>query len=237
MHLTMLGSIGYDPSPRFTLLISHWRNCPVRHKMELQARMNTSGNLVTCPCNTCSGQLEFHESRAGEEVPCPHCGLETILFKPPIEQVEILEPVSDSGLDSDMRVMQTTDLVSYPSWRGSLQQNERVAELVTNQAPHIVRTRKTSLAGLSIELVGFFMMASTPFVYLQTSLLWPVVALFGAAMMIAGYQASRVCRCSHCGNLVSDKDVKICPTCQTVFRGQFQPRNGPVKLPWSRANE
>lgn len=199
--------------------------------------MNTSGNLVTCPCNTCSGQLEFHETRVGEEVPCPHCGFDTILFRPPTEPIEILEPEVEPEFSSDAaaRLDSTpTAMMRYDWGGGPVQQTERVAELVANQAPHIVRTRKTSLPGLSIELVGFLLMAATPFFYLQGSLFWPVFALFGAAMMIAGYQASRVCRCSHCGNLVSDKEVKICPTCKTVFRGKFQSRSGRSAIPWIR---
>lgn len=38
------------------------------------------GDLITCPCNHCSGFLEFDPDAAGQSVPCPFCGLETTLF-------------------------------------------------------------------------------------------------------------------------------------------------------------
>jgi hypothetical protein len=42
-------------------------------------------NYVTCPCQHCSGHIEFNTTEYAEEnsiVPCPHCGLETKLFIP-----------------------------------------------------------------------------------------------------------------------------------------------------------
>jgi TPR repeat protein len=51
--------------------------------------MDTSANqphFVTCPCQYCSGKIEFDANQfdAAENttVPCPHCGLETIIFVP-----------------------------------------------------------------------------------------------------------------------------------------------------------
>lgn len=41
------------------------------------------GDLITCPCNHCSGFLEFDSDAAGQSVPCPFCGLETTLFHHP----------------------------------------------------------------------------------------------------------------------------------------------------------
>ncbi len=43
--------------------------------------------FVTCPCNNCSGHLEFEDSAAGSVVACPLCGRDTVLFvpNPPIE--------------------------------------------------------------------------------------------------------------------------------------------------------
>jgi hypothetical protein len=49
--------------------------------------------FVTCPCQHCDGHIEFDASQieltgsatgmtTGQTVPCPHCGLETIIFVP-----------------------------------------------------------------------------------------------------------------------------------------------------------
>ena len=38
--------------------------------------------LVKCICTNCAGHLEFEEENAGETIPCPHCGFETVLFLP-----------------------------------------------------------------------------------------------------------------------------------------------------------
>jgi TPR repeat protein len=46
----------------------------------------TAPRYVTCPCQYCSGKIEFDANQldAAENttVPCPHCGLETIIFVP-----------------------------------------------------------------------------------------------------------------------------------------------------------
>jgi Holliday junction DNA helicase RuvB subunit len=43
-------------------------------------------NFVNCPCQYCSGKIEFDanqlDAAANTTVPCPHCGLETIIFVP-----------------------------------------------------------------------------------------------------------------------------------------------------------
>jgi hypothetical protein len=41
-------------------------------------------NYVTCPCQHCSGKIEFDASHAEEVVACPHCGLETKLHVSPV---------------------------------------------------------------------------------------------------------------------------------------------------------
>jgi hypothetical protein len=37
---------------------------------------------VICSCNSCDGHIEFPEDGVGQTIPCPHCGLDTTLFKP-----------------------------------------------------------------------------------------------------------------------------------------------------------
>ena len=41
--------------------------------------------LVKCICTNCAGHLEFEEENAGETIPCPHCGFETVLSLPGTE--------------------------------------------------------------------------------------------------------------------------------------------------------
>ena len=56
----------------------------------------TAPNYVTCPCQHCSGKIEFDanqlDSAENTTVPCPHCGLETIIFVP---EQKVPPPVSD----------------------------------------------------------------------------------------------------------------------------------------------
>jgi len=51
-----------------------------------QPDAQTMPNYFTCPCQYCSGKIEFDANQldAAENtiVPCPHCGLETIIFVP-----------------------------------------------------------------------------------------------------------------------------------------------------------
>jgi hypothetical protein len=50
----------------------------------------TAPNYVTCPCQHCSGNIEFDANELAEEnsiVPCPHCSLETKIY-PPVPQAE-----------------------------------------------------------------------------------------------------------------------------------------------------
>jgi len=41
--------------------------------------------FATCPCNNCSGHIEFPLGGMGQTIVCPHCGLETLLFKPAVK--------------------------------------------------------------------------------------------------------------------------------------------------------
>lgn len=43
-----------------------------------------SASWTVCPCNNCSGNLEFDSAHAGETVNCPHCGMDTVLFMPQV---------------------------------------------------------------------------------------------------------------------------------------------------------
>lgn len=41
--------------------------------------MNT---LAKCKCQHCNQKIEFDSSQAGETIPCPNCGMDTLLFIP-----------------------------------------------------------------------------------------------------------------------------------------------------------
>src|ERR1035438_8035332 len=51
-----------------------------------QPDAQTAPNFVTCPCQFCSGKIEFDANQLdpaeNTTVSCPHCGLETIIFVP-----------------------------------------------------------------------------------------------------------------------------------------------------------
>jgi hypothetical protein len=47
-----------------------------------QPPATAANSFVTCPCNNCSGHLEFPVDGMGQTINCPHCGVETILFQP-----------------------------------------------------------------------------------------------------------------------------------------------------------
>jgi hypothetical protein len=54
--------------------------------------------FITCPCNNCSGHIEFPADNVGQVVKCPHCGLETTLFKAAVPQ-----PPNSPSLPVDVR--------------------------------------------------------------------------------------------------------------------------------------
>jgi ribosomal protein S27AE len=56
--------------------------------------MNTIDQaLSSCSCNVCSAKIEFDPSRAGHTIPCPHCGMDTILFVQPPKKVSAAPPL------------------------------------------------------------------------------------------------------------------------------------------------
>jgi hypothetical protein len=48
-----------------------------------RAEVVASG-FMRCPCNNCSGHIEFPEGGVGQTIACPHCGLDTVLFRPAV---------------------------------------------------------------------------------------------------------------------------------------------------------
>lgn len=74
--------------------------------------------------------------------------------------------------------------------------------------PKILSKRKTSGAGLALELVGLILLFVFPF-----------GTIIGIALLIFGFSKSKKTVCSECGNKIDDKDVKLCPTCKASFAG------------------
>jgi hypothetical protein len=64
--------------------------------------------FVVCRCRHCDGGIEFDASQAGQEVSCPQCGLETMLYVPAGNQ---LPPIIESNTQPPS--------VSEPIWYGS----------------------------------------------------------------------------------------------------------------------
>ncbi len=42
----------------------------------------TEDGYIKCPCNNCDGFIEFPTHGLGQTITCPHCEMETVLFKP-----------------------------------------------------------------------------------------------------------------------------------------------------------
>jgi len=59
-------------------------------------------NLVICPCQNCSGKIQFDPatlSNENKEITCPHCSLTTILFVPPSVTSPLINcPACNSGI-------------------------------------------------------------------------------------------------------------------------------------------
>ena len=56
----------------------------------------TAPRYVSCPCQICSGRIEFDANQLDPAekttVPCPHCGMETIIFVPPEPTPLVIPP-------------------------------------------------------------------------------------------------------------------------------------------------
>jgi len=47
-----------------------------------RAEPKTEDGYIKCPCNNCDIFIEFPAHGLGQTINCPHCGMETVLFKP-----------------------------------------------------------------------------------------------------------------------------------------------------------
>ena len=143
--------------------------------------------LVTCMCNHCSGKLEFDAANFDPANPAViQCPHCALDTTLYIPHVARLEPV-----------------MQPPVMPPSLPLERYITQTEPIAIARLETGRKTSMGGLAMELIGFVLL-----------FLFPVGTIFGIAFMIAGFKASKILRCSHCGNRVVDEHVRICPSCQ-----------------------
>ncbi len=57
---------------------------PITKTTSAPSARTTDSVYIICLCNQCSGQIRFPEAGIGREAPCPHCGLTTTLYSPPV---------------------------------------------------------------------------------------------------------------------------------------------------------
>jgi Zn finger protein HypA/HybF involved in hydrogenase expression len=50
-----------------------------------------SATLAKCKCQHCNQKIEFDSDSAGTTIPCPKCGLDTLLFVPPVAPHPLLQ--------------------------------------------------------------------------------------------------------------------------------------------------
>lgn len=155
---------------------------------------------MQCPCNNCPQVLEFEQSQAGETVQCPSCGLDTVLFIPVNLPAKHTAPTTEA-LPHPQEVIVPDQVLKEPTLRPHLDVMPPV------QTARLRFARKTSLGGLALELVGFVLLV-----------VFPIGTIIGLCLLIAGFNASKVWRCSNCMNFVADKKVRMCPSCGASIR-------------------
>lgn len=50
--------------------------------ISLREQSKTETGYIKCPCNNCDVFIEFPAEGVGQTIVCPHCGMDTVLFKP-----------------------------------------------------------------------------------------------------------------------------------------------------------
>ena len=80
-----------------------------------QSEAQTATNYVTCPCQFCSGKIEFDanqlDTTENTTAPCPHCGLETIIFVPQVQNVPPI--ISPSPITSELFQKDDADAMAW----------------------------------------------------------------------------------------------------------------------------
>ena len=66
---------------------------------------------LNCRCQICSGHIEFPDHGVGEEITCPHCGMNTVLYRG--QKVESQSPSSEQIVEPPA---QNHALLQKPAW-------------------------------------------------------------------------------------------------------------------------
>ncbi len=89
-----------------------------------QSDAQPSATYVTCPCQYCSGKIEFDASTfdQGETrtVPCPHCGLETIIFVPEQKVPPVISDIKSLPARIDRVLSHFSHKTWDPQWESDL---------------------------------------------------------------------------------------------------------------------
>lgn len=71
-------------------------------------------NEAKCSCQFCNGHIAFDAVMVGQVVVCPHCGMETKLFTPPLQK-QALPPPLKSQAQAVKAAVPKTSIIKLPS--------------------------------------------------------------------------------------------------------------------------
>ena len=68
-----------------------------------------------CSCQFCNGHIAFDSAMAGQVIACPHCGLETKLFAPPLQEQTPPPPPLKAQAQAVKAMVPKTSSLKLPS--------------------------------------------------------------------------------------------------------------------------
>jgi hypothetical protein len=141
--------------------------------------MNT---IARCPCNLCSGTIEFDVSQAGSATSCPHCSMETTLFVPQRGQSEsapTFEPVEETFFQGGGLTITKTRFVAAGE----------VFALAGISSARLVRIPPRRIGPVSVSIFGLVLFPAAywlvPAVVLSVGLAWLFLQKSEYAIMLA----------------------------------------------------
>lgn len=162
--------------------------------------MKGQNTLEICRCLNCPGEIEFEADRIGETIACPHCGMETTLFRIPKEQIQAPapSPPARETLASAHRVSKRERLSLWT-----------ILEIIG----YIIFTPAAIVSGIFLIIFvadGRDISFGSAILFLG-GLLIPTVA--GLLLIFTAQRCSTKWLCSNCRNRLTDKDAKMCAVC------------------------